>query len=114
MVVPPPCLKLAGGAAALPDCAALAPRAERARPTGQWRESLRRDPEGLEHTLVVAESGQEIVGYGRARLFERPEDAPADTVPHGFYLTGVFVLPGQRQRGLVFEGGEGILFRLAL
>jgi ribosomal protein S18 acetylase RimI-like enzyme len=89
-----------GGEADLEDCAVLASLAERERPTGQWREALRRDLEGLEHVLVVAEAGQAIVGYGRARLFERAPDAAADTVPHGFYLTGVFVLPEQRRRGI--------------
>jgi ribosomal protein S18 acetylase RimI-like enzyme len=40
------------------------------------------------------------VGYGRARLFEPAPDAPADTVPPGYYLTGLFVLPEQRGRGI--------------
>ena len=50
--------------------------------------------------LVVAESGGAIVGYGRARAFEPGRDAPADSIPSGYYLTGVFVRPEQRARGI--------------
>ena len=68
-------------------------------PTG-WRESLLRDIENSEHYLVVSETRGEIIGYGRARLFEPEPDAPADTAPCGYYLTGVFVRPDQRRCGV--------------
>ena len=61
---------------------------------------MRRDVESLEHLLVVAETGGAIVGYGRARLFEPAPDAPADTVPRGYYLSGVFVVPEARGCGI--------------
>ena len=40
------------------------------------------------------------MGYGRARVFEPAPDAPADSAPGGYYLTGVFVLPEERARGI--------------
>jgi ribosomal protein S18 acetylase RimI-like enzyme len=132
---------------------------------GAWRTVLRREVEDPEHRLVVAEIGDAIVAYGRAGLFEPAPEAPADTAPRGYYLTGIFVHPDQRRGGigaaltqarlewigeraddawffanarnvasidlhrrfgfeevtrrfsfpgLMFEGGEGILFRLRL
>jgi ribosomal protein S18 acetylase RimI-like enzyme len=89
-----------GGEADLEACVALATLADRERRAGQWRESLRGDLGDADHLLVVAESGHAVVGYARARLFEPPPDAPADTVPRGFYLTGVFVLPDRRRSGI--------------
>lgn len=47
----------------------------------------------------MAEIGQRIIGYGRARLHEPEPEAPADTAPRGYYLTGVFVRPDQRRGG---------------
>jgi ribosomal protein S18 acetylase RimI-like enzyme len=37
---------------------------------------------------------------GEARHIEHPPNAPADTVPEGYYLTGVFVRPDCRRMGL--------------
>jgi ribosomal protein S18 acetylase RimI-like enzyme len=92
--------------AALADvdrCAELGRLAAPERSSSDWSDALRLDVESPEHLLVVAESGGEIVGYGRARLFEPAPDAPADTVPHGYYLTGLFVLPEQRGMGIGTE-----------
>jgi ribosomal protein S18 acetylase RimI-like enzyme len=89
-----------GAEADLADCASLGIRAEPERGSGEWRESFRSDVESPARLLVVADSGGAVAGYGRARLFEPATDAPADTVPAGYYLSGVFVLPEQRARGV--------------
>jgi aminoglycoside 6'-N-acetyltransferase I len=89
-----------GAEADLADCAALARLAEPSRRLDEWRESLRGDLESPGQLLVVAESGGAIAGYGRARLFESAPDAPGDSVPSGYYLSGVFVLSEQRARGI--------------
>jgi ribosomal protein S18 acetylase RimI-like enzyme len=81
-------------------CVALAVLAAPERSSSEWRESLGRDVDSLEHLLVVGETAGAIVGYGRARLFEPAPDSPADTAPCGYYLTGVFVVPGERGAGL--------------
>jgi ribosomal protein S18 acetylase RimI-like enzyme len=67
---------------------------------GAWRTVLRREVEDPEHRLVVAEIGDAIVAYGRAGLFEPAPEAPADTAPRGYYLTGIFVHPDQRRGGI--------------
>ena len=61
---------------------------------------LSRDIGDPERHLVVAVDRRAIVGYGRARLFEPSADAPADTAPRGYYLTGLFVDPRHRRRGI--------------
>ena len=70
------------------------------RDASEWSDALLREIRDREGHLVVADAGGTIVGYGRARLFEPEPDAPADTAPRGYYLTGVFVHPEQRRRGL--------------
>jgi ribosomal protein S18 acetylase RimI-like enzyme len=65
-----------------------------------WRESLQRDIEEAERLLVVAEAGDAIAGYGRARIFEPDARPPSDTAPEWYYLTGVFVVPDQRRSGI--------------
>jgi ribosomal protein S18 acetylase RimI-like enzyme len=51
--------------------------------------------------LVVAElSHQQIVGYGRVRLFAPPPKGPANIAPAGYYLGGVVVEPGHRRQGI--------------
>ncbi len=89
-----------GEGADIERCVALGLLAAPERSDGEWRDSFRRDLENLEHLLVVAEIERAIVGYGRARWFEPAPDAPADTVPRGYYLSGVFVVPDQRERGV--------------
>jgi ribosomal protein S18 acetylase RimI-like enzyme len=90
----------AAGRADLDRCVALARLAAPERSARDWRAALLRDVEHPEHHLVVAEAGGAIAGYGRARLFEPGPDAPADTAPRGYYLTGVFVEPELRRKGL--------------
>jgi ribosomal protein S18 acetylase RimI-like enzyme len=89
-----------GGVADLDECAGLARLAGAERTRGEWNESFRRSFEDPAHLLVVADSEGRIGAYGRAGLFEPAPDAPDDTVPRGFYLTGVVVLPEQRGRGI--------------
>jgi ribosomal protein S18 acetylase RimI-like enzyme len=87
-------------AADLECCAALAYVATPERSSSAWNDSLRLDVESPERLLVVAEWEGTIVGYGRARLFEPAPDAPADTAPRGYYLTGVFVVSDRRGGGI--------------
>jgi ribosomal protein S18 acetylase RimI-like enzyme len=90
----------AGSPADIEQCVALARLAAPERSDDEWRGALLRDVENPEHHLVVAESNATIVGYGRARLFEPGAEAPPDTAPAGYYLTGVFVAPEHRRRGI--------------
>lgn len=46
---------------------------------------------------MVAARGDDIIGYGRARLFA---EAPDDNVPAGYHLIGVSVRPDMRRRGV--------------
>jgi ribosomal protein S18 acetylase RimI-like enzyme len=55
------------------------------------------DIANADRCLVVAESGGALAGYGRARRFE---PSPHHTAPRGYYLTGVFVVPGARRAGI--------------
>jgi ribosomal protein S18 acetylase RimI-like enzyme len=80
-------------------CVALAVQAA-AGGAEMWREALIRDVENPGHHLVVAAIDDQVIGYGRTRIFEPEQDAPADTAPRGYYLTGVFVHPDRRREGL--------------
>ena len=84
----------------LEACVALACVAAQDRAASEWCEALGRDIDDPERHLVVATTGNGIIGYGRARLFEPQLDAPADTAPRGYYLTGVFVRPERRRNGV--------------
>jgi ribosomal protein S18 acetylase RimI-like enzyme len=81
-------------------CVALALLAAPDRSATDWHDSLVRDIDCPEQHLVVAEIVGAIIGYGRARLFEPDAEAPADTAPRGYYLTGVFVASDQRRLGI--------------
>jgi ribosomal protein S18 acetylase RimI-like enzyme len=98
--VKPPYLIRHGRNTDIEECVALALLAAPDRTANDWRESLLRDVESPAHQIVVAEIGDEIIGYGRARLFEPEPEAPADTAPRGYYLTGVFVRADQRRGGI--------------
>lgn len=89
-----------GREADLEGCVALARLAAPERSSADWRDALARDLAQSERHLVVAESPNGVIGYGRARLFEPASNAPADTAPPGYYLTGVFVVPGERGSGI--------------
>jgi ribosomal protein S18 acetylase RimI-like enzyme len=88
------------GGGDIEGCVALAVLAAPERNSSEWRDSLERDLVSPEHLLVVAEARGAIVGYGRARSFQPGPDAPADTGPLGYYLTGVFVAPDRRHGGI--------------
>jgi ribosomal protein S18 acetylase RimI-like enzyme len=90
----------AGEEADIEPCLALALLATPEKSGTEMRDWLRRDVEEPERWLVVAETASDVVGYGRARLFVPGPDAPADSAPHGYYLTGVFVLPEERREGI--------------
>ena len=55
------------------------------------------DDDGL---LLVAELDTQVVGYGRAAYLTHKSDAPANTIPEGWYLTGVVVSPEYRRAGI--------------
>lgn len=80
--------------------ATLACQAAPERGSDGWRDALEEDLQHPLRLLLVAEVAGEVVGYGRARLFENPPGAPADAAPDGYYLTGVFVRPDCRRLGL--------------
>src|SRR5207244_445182 len=89
-----------GERADLGACIALVRLATPERSRTDWRDSLERDIGHPEHHLVVAERDGEIAGYGRARLFEPEPNAPRDSAPRGYYLTGLFVHPDHRRGGI--------------
>jgi ribosomal protein S18 acetylase RimI-like enzyme len=84
----------------LERCVALALLAAPEPGAESWKKALAADLEDLDRLLVVAEANGGIAGYGRARLFEPAPDAPADSAPRGYYLTGIFVLRAERSRGI--------------
>ena len=84
----------------IPACAELAWIAGREHDQSGWRDALRDDLMAPGRHLSVAEAGGTIVGYGRAMLFLPAADAPADSAPGGYYLTGMFVRPDHRRMGL--------------
>ncbi len=50
--------------------------------------------------LFVAEIGNNIVGFGRARYFTPPPDPPVNIAPEGWYLMGVIVRKAFRRKGI--------------
>jgi len=81
-------------------CIPLARLAAPERSATDWREPLLRDVDDPDRLLVVAKDAGDIVGYGRARLFEPPPAAPTNTAPRGYYLIGIFVHPTRRRGGI--------------
>lgn len=96
----PPYVIREGQHSDIEECVALALVAAPERSASDWRDSLARDIEAPDHFLVVAERSGAVVGYGRARLFEPEPQAPDDSAPRGYYLTGVFVAPNERRAGI--------------
>jgi ribosomal protein S18 acetylase RimI-like enzyme len=100
-------------AADLPALARLAV-AERAGQAAGWQARFAADLADPDACLLVVESGGwvagsggwvsgsggPIVGYGRARRFGPPPDAPANVAPAGYYLTGLLVSPACRRQGI--------------
>lgn len=65
-----------------------------------WRTWLLADIDNPDRLLVIAESSDDVVGYGRAHLFEPPAGSAADVAPTGYYLAGVVVHPAHRRNGV--------------
>jgi ribosomal protein S18 acetylase RimI-like enzyme len=84
----------------LDECTRLALQADAEGRADAWLEALSDDLDHPDRLLVVAETADEVVGYGRARLFAPEIDAPADTAPEGHYLMGLFVRPDSRRLGI--------------
>jgi ribosomal protein S18 acetylase RimI-like enzyme len=89
-----------GGASEIDQCARLANLAAPERDLSQWRGALQRDVELDSHWLVVAEIDDAVIAYGRAAFFEPAAEAPEDTAPRGYYLSGVFVRRANRRGGI--------------
>jgi ribosomal protein S18 acetylase RimI-like enzyme len=68
------------------------------------REKLRRQCEAQianpDRRLVVATSGDDLVGFGRARRNRRSPGAPTVGLPDGWFLAGVAVVETHRRRGI--------------
>ena len=84
----------------LEQCVTLAHVAAPEQSVVEWSDAMRRDVKYSDRYLAVAESRGAIIGYGRARLFEPEPQAPSDTAPRGYYLTGVYVDPSRRRGGI--------------
>ena len=42
----------------------------------------------------MAESGGELLGFGKASPLDPPDDAPPNAIPPGWHLSGLGVAPG--------------------
>jgi ribosomal protein S18 acetylase RimI-like enzyme len=89
----PPLIRRAA-LADIEDCLALANR-EAEPPT-----DLADDLGEADRLLLVAEHAGRIIGYGRIMYFRRAADAPADSVPTGYYLVGLVVDAACRRKGV--------------
>lgn len=65
-----------------------------------WAALFRHNIERSDRYLVVARTGDELIGYGRTAWFEPDAAAPANAAPAGYYLIGLVVDPGWRRRGV--------------
>jgi ribosomal protein S18 acetylase RimI-like enzyme len=74
-----------------------------------WHGAFSRDLGDPQRNFAVAASGNQIVGYARAHLFEPEADAQSGRAPSGYYLIGLFVSPDHRRCGL---GASLTSFRL--
>lgn len=84
----------------LDACVALARLAVPDRAAADWRRELQDDLGSPQQHLSIGEKRGAIIAYGRARLFLPTSDAPRDAAPRGYYLTGLFVRPDHRRRGI--------------
>ncbi len=93
-----PVIRPAAGAD-LPGTAHLAV-AGRGGEHAQWRALFAAYLDDPDACLLLAETGGQVVAYGRARRFDPPPDAPANTAPAGYYLTGLLVALEYRRQGI--------------
>lgn len=77
-------------------CATLA-AAREDEPMDRWIGAFQRALEDDRQLVLVARSGSDLVGYGKASWLQLPADCNA---PSGWYLTGVVVDPAVRRRGV--------------
>lgn len=66
----------------------------------EWSALFRHSIEQADRYLVVARTGNEVIGYGRTAWFEPGAQAPANAAPAGYYLIGLVVDPQWRRRGV--------------
>lgn len=64
----------------------------------KFKKELSENDEG-KLLLLVAEIGNNIVGFGRAHYFAPPPDPPVNIAPEGWYLMGVIVRKSFRRKG---------------
>jgi GNAT superfamily N-acetyltransferase len=88
--------------AAVADLPALARLAvaERAGQPADWQARFAADQADPDACLLLAQSGGQVAGYGRARRFAPPPGAPANVAPAGYYLTRLLVSPARRRLGI--------------
>jgi ribosomal protein S18 acetylase RimI-like enzyme len=65
-----------------------------------WRELFTNNLGRDDRLVTVAEAVTGLLGYGRTGWFDPAPDAPANTAPTGWYLTGLSVAPDWRRRGI--------------
>lgn len=65
-----------------------------------WRASMLEDVESPDRLLVVADTADEVIGYGRVLRFVPEPDAPTDIAPAGYYLMGMVVHLDHRRKGV--------------
>ena len=65
-----------------------------------WRDLFTDNLGRDDRHVTVAETATGLVGYGRTGWFDPVPDAPANTAPAGWYLTGLSVDPDWRRRGI--------------
>lgn len=65
----------------------------------EWTERFRQRLAADDEVLLVAVA-DDILGYGRAKYFAPPPDAPANVAPTGYYLMGLLIDTRWRRAGL--------------
>jgi GNAT superfamily N-acetyltransferase len=65
-----------------------------------WSELFRHNIEHNDRHVVVAQAGNELIGYGRTAWFQPDPAAPKNAAPAGYYLIGLVVDPNWRRRGV--------------
>lgn len=72
-------------------------------PAERWRRSFQRLLEEARagRALVLAAAlGARVIGFGKAAYFTPPAGSPSNVAPEGWYLSGLVVRPGDRDRGV--------------
>jgi ribosomal protein S18 acetylase RimI-like enzyme len=93
----------------LPDAAQIIAD-HRGEKSNDWVERFRLDLADVDRHFLVATIGDEVVGFGQARVIEGALDS-TDSPPAGWYLSGMTVRASARRQGI---GGSLIEARLQL